>query len=92
MSNVIRLVTTEGCQGCIIAINLIAKAIKKSHYKDIDFQIIDCLNEEYRQFINRYFITDYPTMVFIKDDKVLVKYEGTKPVRFIIDEINKQFS
>ena len=57
MNDVIRIVTTKGCEGCEIAINLVNKAIKQSTYTHIKVEIIDCLDDEYRQFINRYFKT-----------------------------------
>lgn len=91
MNNVIRLVTTEGCEGCKIAENIIKKVIEKPDFSNIKLEKIDCLDINYRQFINRYFINDYPTIVFIKDNDVLAKYVGTMSESILIDKIKYWF-
>ena len=90
MDNVIRLITTEGCEGCRIAENLTEKAISISDF-EITFEVVDCLDPYYWDFIETNKITDYPTTVYMIDDKVKKITIGTMNVNKIVQHIQKVF-
>ena len=90
--NVIRLITTEGCDGCRIAKNLIAKAVLMSEIRNITFEWIDCQDENYKDFIKEYGITDFPTIVFIKDMMVQSIHIGTMAVPQLLYQIKLWFN
>lgn len=91
MNDKIRLVTTKGCEACKIMNNLIRQAITKSTFTHITIEIIDCENERYRQFLNRYFVRDFPTMIFMRENQVLYKDTGTSTVNDIVKKIQYWF-
>lgn len=90
--NVIRLITTEGCDGCRIAKNLITKAVLMSEIRNITFECIDCQNENYKDFIKEYSITDFPTIIFIKDMMVQYIHIGTMAVPQLLYQIKLWFN
>ena len=90
MDNVIRLITTEGCEGCAIAERLIEKAVSVAEV-DIFFEVIDCLDPYYYDFIRQNNITDYPTTLYIVNDKVVDKTIGTMTLKKFEQKINKIF-
>lgn len=91
MYPIIRLITTEGCEGCNILRNLLYRAIEESGHENIVVEEIDCQDTKYTSFLKRYFINDFPTMVFIYDNNVLTKFVGTMTVSEIKYNINKWF-
>ena len=72
MDNVIRLITTEGCEGCAIAERLIEKAISIAEV-EIHLEVIDCLDPYYYDFIRQNNITDYPTMTLKRFEQKINK-------------------
>ncbi len=76
---------------CSILQDTLSKTLEELNRSDINVEYIDCQDLNHRQFINRYMITDFPTMVFMKDNKVFIKYVGTKPKRELNKIINNQF-
>ena len=91
MDNVIRLITTEGCEGCAIAERLIEKAISVAEV-EIHLEVIDCLDPYYYDFIKQNNITDYPTALYIVNDKVIDKTIGTMTLKRFEQKINKIFN
>ena len=91
MDNAIRLITTEGCEGCAIAERLIKKAISVAKVK-IYLEVIDCLDPYYYDFIKQNNITDYPTTFYIVNDKVIDKTIGTMTLKRFEQKINKIFN
>ena len=89
--NVIRLITTEGCEGCVIAERLIKKAISVAKVK-IYLEVIDCLDPYYYDFIKQNNITDYPTTLYIVNGKVIDKTIGTMTLERFEQKINKIFN
>ena len=87
--NLIKVITTKGCVACSILQDTLSKTLKELNRSDINVEYIDCQDLSHRQFINRYMITDFPTMVFIKDNEVLIKYTGTKP-KYELNKISNQ--
>lgn len=91
MNDIIYLITTKGCEGCKIAERLIKEAINKSTFTHIQLKIIDCLDDNYKQLIKDNNITDFPTMLFVRENYVLYKYIGTSPIHKIINLIQYWF-
>ena len=89
--NVIRLITTEGCEGCAIAKRLIEKAISVAEV-EIHLEVIDCLDSCYYDFIKQNNINDYPTTLYIVNDKVIDKTIGTMTLKRFEQKINKIFN
>ena len=89
--NEIWIITTEGCEGCRIARNLVYRAALQSH-KDIKIDVINHLDESYKSFIKTYNIKDFPTIVFIKNDVVMSIHTGTMPVPQLLHEIKLWFN
>lgn len=89
--NAIRLITTEGCEGCAIAERLIKKAISVAKVK-IYLEVIDCLDPYYYDFIKQNNITDYPTTLYIVNGKVIDKTIGTMTLERFEQKINKIFN
>lgn len=77
---------------CDILKDTLSKTLKELNRSDINVEYIDCQDLSHRQFINRYVITDFPTIVFMKDNEVLIKYTGTKPKYELNKIINQQFN
>lgn len=71
------LITTEGCQGCNIM-----KDILINNFSDIRIRIQDV------RFVPMWIkvnvkLTDFPTLVFIKNDIIRYHFSGTKSARKI---------
>lgn len=90
MDNLVMLITTNGCEACHIAKRLIEKAISCVEI-DIRFEIVDCLDPYYWNFIKENNVTDYPTTLYIVDDIVKDKTIGTRTVYNIVKKLNKVF-
>lgn len=81
-NKVILLITTNGCKGCSVQLKSLKEAIKLSH-KTIHFEIQD-ISEMTKQEIakwrkKRIFLKDFPTTIFINDDIITFKTEGSLP-------------
>ena len=74
--NLIRVITTKGCMACSILQDTLSKTLEELNRSDITVEYIDCQDLNHRQFINLYMITDFPTMVFIKDNEVLIQVKA----------------
>ena len=77
--NKIILFTTQGCEGCVIAERLLKRVVENKNIKLEVNDVYDYINasEQNKHFISRYFINDYPTTVFMRDNEVLTKCIGT---------------
>ena len=71
------LITTKGCQGCKIM-----KDILDNNFSNIRIRVQDvrfvplCIKTNVK-------LTDFPTLVFIKDDVIMYHFSGTKSARKI---------
>ena len=92
MNKIIRIIIKEDCEGCNIAKKLVKKAIIESEIKDIKLEIINCIDIEYKQFIESNNINCFPTIIFMDDKTILKKFTGAKSVPRIIEEINILFT
>ena len=91
MNDKVRLVTTEGCEGCRIMTHIINEAIKKSTYTHIELEVIDFKDAKYKQFLNRYFVKDFPAILFMRENEVLCKFTGTNTIDYFTDKIKYWF-
>lgn len=91
MADCIKLFTTQGCEGCDIIKNLISKAIKETHAEKVEYDIIDCLNPEYKQFLKYHEVEDFPATFFISEGQVKNIILGTATSDIIAREIKKWF-
>lgn len=87
--NKLILITTEGCEGCVIARNNIRDAIKETK-KEINFVIKD-VNEIDKKLIKQLRITDYPATLFFKDNELRYKAIGTYPSIVILRWVDIHF-
>lgn len=88
----VRIITTEGCEGCRIMKNIANKAVKQltsDSNLDIKVTTFDCLDESIRQFANRYQVKDYPATFILKDNKVVDRIFGTCTKQIMINTLTK---
>lgn len=87
----VRIITTEGCEGCRIMKNIATDAVdfinEDNNKKLATVTTYDCLDNSMRQFINRYQVRDYPATFIIKDNKVEDRIFGTISKGTMIDFI-----
>lgn len=81
-NNKVILVTTKGCEGCVIAHKLIKEAIDE-HSKTISFEQ-RTFAEFGKQRLNEMKIRDFPAILFYKDDILVYKHIGTAPLIFFL--------
>lgn len=88
----VRIITTEGCEGCrimqCIANNAIDFINEDNRQIVANVTTFDCLDESIRQFVNRYQVKDYPATFILKDNKVENRIFGTVSKRTMIDYID----
>lgn len=87
----VRIITTEGCEGCRIMENIANKAATYICFEDnvnVKVTTYDCLDESIRQFVNRYQVKDYPATFILKDNKVENRIFGTVNKQTMIDYID----
>lgn len=87
--NIIKVFTTKGCEACNILNNILHDISDKIKYK---IENIDCGNLEYKDFMKEHNITDFPTMCFIKDNKVVGKFIGTFSKQSILSMIDRFYN
>ena len=88
----VRIITTEGCEGCRIMKNIANKAVNQltsDSNLDIKVTTFDCLDESIRQFANRYQVKDYPATFILKDNKVVDRIFGTCTKQTMINTLTK---
>jgi len=87
--NKILLITTVGCEGCRIMKNSIETALQKAN-ADINFTVKES-TELNKSFIQKAKITDFPTTLFYKDDRIVFKATGSVPSIIVSRWITVQF-
>ena len=89
----IKIITTEGCEGCKIMKNISCDAAKQINLaRKIDDVIVtahDFNNKYIRQFVNRYRVKDYPATFIIKNNEVVDRVFGTTTKQNMIERIEK---
>lgn len=88
----VRIITTEGCEGCRIMQRIANNAIdfinEDNKQMVANVTTFDCLDESIRQFVNRYQVKDYPATFILKDNKVENRIFGTVSKQTMIDYID----
>lgn len=87
--NKIILITTKGCEGCVIARNNIKEAIKSTS-KKVSLEIRDC-EEATKKYIRTFGIRDFPAILLFKDEELKVKHTGSIPTIVILRWIDIHF-
>ena len=88
----VRIITTDGCEGCRIMKNIVDKAVKQltsDSNLDIKVTTFDCLDKSIRQFANRYQVKDHPATFILKDNKVVDRIFGTCTKQTMINSLTK---
>lgn len=88
--NKILLITTKGCGACKTMRNLILSALKEVKNKKIQFDEQDVSKLD-KGFLKENEITDFPTMVFFRNENLVFQYSGTMPVIVIFRWIENFF-
>lgn len=87
----IRIITTEGCEGCEIMYDICYQAAKQINdarkLHDIIVKEYDFKDESIRQFANRYQVTDFPTTFIIKNNEVKDRVFGTTTKNNMVNRI-----
>lgn len=89
----IMLITTKGCAGCSIMRANINKALASTKKENIQYTEIDhkdLLDKNRKQYlaINP---TDFPTVVFKRNHRIVRKEVGTRPVIVVLRWIDIDF-
>ena len=88
--NKILLITTKGCGACKTMRNLISSALKEVKNKKIQFDEQDVSKLD-KGFLKENEITDFPTMVFFRNENLVFQYSGTMPAIVIFRWIENFF-
>lgn len=73
--NKLLLITTEGCEGCSILNKLVLDSLELLE-TNIEYTVKD-VSEVPKKLIRAELITDFPTLLFYKDDEIIHKIVGT---------------
>ena len=87
--NKILILTTEGCDACIIAKYNIELALSQTSV-DITLELKDW-HEVSKDFIHKNKIKDFPTVLYFIDDKLVNKSIGTYPSAVYLRWIDMYF-
>ena len=81
-NNKVVLITTKGCEGCVIARNIIKDAIEE-HSKVVAFKQ-KTFEELGKKRLAELRIRDFPAILFYKDEVLVHKHIGTAPLAFFL--------
>lgn len=87
--NTIIIITTEGCIGCQIMIDIVTNAINESN-KDIEL-IVSSHEFISKEFLKNNNIKDFPSTVFVSNNEIKGILVGTVNSSVVKDKINKYF-
>lgn len=88
--NKILLIKTKGCESCEIVERRIKEIINSNKKYNCVLQVID-KNDCHKVFLKQNKITDFPTVIFYKDDDIKFKFVGNYPSIVIIQWIHNFF-
>ena len=88
--NKILLIKTEGCESCEIVEHNIKEIIDSNKKYNCVLEVID-KNNCHKVFLKQNKITDFPTVIFYKDDIIKFKFVGNYPIIVIIQWIHNFF-
>lgn len=87
--NKILILTTEGCEGCYIAKQNVELALLRTS-KDIKVEIKDW-HKIKKDFITLHEIKDFPTVLYLVNNKVVNKAIGSYPIAVYVRWIDMYF-
>lgn len=90
--NRIVVLTTNGCDACKIMQRIVSSAYLEARPENTSFGCYDFKEQEVEKLINDNHITDFPTTLFIKDEKVVFKVIGTWTKNEVIAMINNKLN
>lgn len=85
--NRVVLITTEGCEGCNIMKRIVFTAYLDAKVENVSFGEYDFREREVEDIVRDNNISDFPTTLFIKENKVIDKIIGTRTKEEIINKI-----
>lgn len=85
--NRVVLITTEGCEGCNIMKRIVSTAYLDAKVENVSFGQYDFREREVEDIVRDNNISDFPTTLFIKENKVIDKIIGTRTKEEIINKI-----
>lgn len=88
--NKILLIKTKGCESCEIVEHNIKEIIDSNKKYNCVLEVID-KNNCNKVFLKQNKITDFPTVIFYKDDTIKFKFVGNYPIIVIIQWIHNFF-
>lgn len=87
--NIIKVITTKDCYGCKVIEDIIKNNINNNIFKNIDIKIIDY--KEDLEFIKNNNISDFPTIVFIKNNNIIASFVGSMSFNNLAKQIKLLF-
>lgn len=88
--NRIVLLTTEGCEGCSIMKRIVSSAYLETRPENTSFGCYDFQEQEVENIVKEIEPVDYPTTIFIKDNKIIFKLIGSTTKDNIIKHIKEK--
>jgi hypothetical protein len=88
--NKILIITTEGCEACEIAVKNVDYAIFQTSRVEVESEVNDW-HDIKRDFIVKQHIKDFPTVVYMIDERVIHKAIGTYPTAVYLRWIDMYF-
>lgn len=85
--NRVVLITTEGCEGCNIMKRIVSNAYLDAKVENVSFGEYDFREREVEDIVKDNNISDFPTTLFIKENKVIDKIIGTRTKEEVMDKI-----
>lgn len=85
----IKLLTIKGCKACYVLENIITNALNMTS-KDINFVVND-MSKVSLDKLKKLNISDFPTTLFVKNNKEVYRMVGTNPVAVVLRYIDVYF-
>lgn len=89
--NVIRIYTVEGCYACKVLEDTLRKALQDIIEDNFQVEVIDYLTKGHTPILKDNNITDFPTILFMKDESILGIHTGTMPKYKILKYIRSYY-
>jgi hypothetical protein len=89
--NVIRIYTVEGCYACKVLEDTLRKALKDIVEDNFKVEVIDYMAYGHSPILKDNNITDFPTILFMKDRTTLGIHTGTMPKYKILEYIRSYY-
>lgn len=87
MKNRVILITTDGCEACAFMQRIVAKAYSEAKVEDTSIGVYNFQDREVEDLIQKNNVKDFPTTLFIQDDKTIGKFIGTRTKDEVVAKI-----